>query len=104
MQRRESVDSVFAAWGLILAAWLACIAPLPWFFYALAGYLTAGGPGHASLNEVGALGAGPVTALVALLSALFCCQRSGKRLAAMVAASLLILGELGFLLVFWIGK
>ncbi len=95
---------MFSAWGLIFAAWLACIVPLPWFFYALAGYLMAGGSGHASLGEVGALGVGPLVALCALLAALSWCQRSGKRIGAMIVPGLLILGELGFLLIIWIGK
>jgi len=104
MHQKERADLVFAAWGLILVAWVACIAPVPWFFYALAGYLMAGGPGHASVGEVGALGVGPIIALCALLAALSWCRRSSRRLVAMIVPGLLILGELGFLLIVWIGK
>jgi hypothetical protein len=104
MRQKEAVYSASGAWGLIIAAWLASIVPLPWFFYALAGYSMSSGHGHASLPEVAALGAGPIAALAALLAALFWYRRSGKRIAAMFIPGLLILGELVFILVAWVGK
>ena len=104
MRQKEAGYSAFGAWGLIIAAWLASIAPLPWFFYALAGYSMSSGHGHASFAEVAALGAGPIAALAALLVALFWYHRSGKRIAAMFIPSLLVLEELAFILVVWVGK
>ena len=104
MRHQDTIDSVGGAWGLIIAAWLASLAPLPWFFYALAGYLMAAGAGRASLGEVAALSVGPIVALGALLAALLWCQRSGKRIAAMFVPGLLLLAELAFVVVAWIGK
>ena len=104
MRHQETADSMMGAWGLIVAAWLASLAPLPWFFYTLAGYLMAAGPGRASFGEVAALCVGPIVALGALLAALLWCQRSGKRIAAMFIPGSLVLVELGFIVVVWIGK
>ena len=103
MPQKESTDSMLGAWGLIIAAWMACMGPLPLFLYALSGYAMPG-HGHATVAEAAMLGAGPIAALVALLGVFFWCQRTGKRLAAMAIPALLVLGELAFTLLVWIGK
>ena len=103
MSQKKSIDSVLGAWGLIVAAWLASIIPLPFFLYGLAGYAM---PGHvrATVAEAAMLGASPMAGLVALLGAFFWCQRSRRRLVGMVVPLLLVLGELAFTLLVWVGK
>ena len=103
MRQQQAADSAFGAWGLIVCAWLASLAPLPWFFCGLAGYFMASS-GRLTLMEVGGSVIGPGVALVALLAAFFWCHRSPMRLAAMAVPGLLVLVELGFTVVAWIGK
>lgn len=107
MGARESEQhrSVVAAWGLILAAWMACSVPLPWFLDALAAYFFAsGGSGHLALSKLPALAAGPLAALGALVAGLCWCRRSGRRIAAMVLPGLLTLVELAFVVLVWMRR
>ena len=94
---------MLGAWGLIIAAWLASIGPLPLYLCELAGYCMPG-HGRATIAEAAMLGAGPIAALLALLGVFFWCQRTGKRFAAMAIPGLLVLGELAFTVLVCIGK
>ncbi len=97
----QRVDSPRKAKTLIVVSWVASLAALPVFFFAVIGLGMSPSTPTISFGEFLMLAAGPGVACAALFEATARCRVTPRRLAAMHVPAILALAELAFTLMIW---
>jgi|SRR5580765_1063706 len=87
--------------GLMFLAWIAPIAALPYFFFAVVGWGMSTSSPHATPGELFKLSIGPLVGILALFPLVASNRITFKRNVALLPPALLTLAEILFVFVLW---